>query len=393
MRIKPTLLAAAAISLLSTGAYAVDFGGYFRVGPGQKQSAGDDRRCHNGLALGGKGGIGRLGNECETYAEFALSQGGKAGGVDYKALVMTNFGRGGSDVGDEKVGVAQIYAEGKGFDIAPNQTFWIGKRFYGRADVHMDDTFFVNMTGTGAGVDGIDLGLGSLNVAVFRQGDNDTNPGSRLNLDLTGINVNPGGKLRGTFVYTDYSGPDGETGYGLSLQHDQAGLLGGDNTFWAQYTTGTAGLDMGFRTTNIAGVDIPITAQDSDFKQWRLVESLQWKNGPLSGQVLLQIGEAGTDDTKFKFNSIAGRAAFAMTKNFKIQAELGTSSGKVEGSETARVTKFTIAPTLTVGPNYYDRPELRFYVSTFKFNDAYQALNGLSKSSKTAAGFQAEMWF
>ena len=89
--------------------------------------------------------------------------------------------------------------------------------------------------------------------------------------------------------------------------------------------------------------------------------------------MLLQIGEAGPDDAKLKFNSIAGRAAYAMTKNFKIQAELGTSSGKVEGSETARVTKFTIAPTLTVGPNYYDRPELRFYVSTFKFNDAYQA--------------------
>ena len=81
--------------------------------------------------------------------------------------------------------MAQIYAEGKGFDIAPNQTFWIGKRFYGRADVHMDDTFFVNMSGTGAGMDGIDLGLGSLNVAVFRQGDDDTNPGSRLNLDLS----------------------------------------------------------------------------------------------------------------------------------------------------------------------------------------------------------------
>ena len=35
-----------------------------------------------------------------------------------------------------------MYAEGKGFDIAPNATFWIGKRFYGRADVHIVDTFY-----------------------------------------------------------------------------------------------------------------------------------------------------------------------------------------------------------------------------------------------------------
>jgi maltoporin len=57
------------------------------------------------------------------------------------------------------------------------------------------------------------------------------------------------------------------------------------------------------------------------------------------------------------------------------------------------VTKFTIAPTLTVGPNYYDRPELRLYVSGFNFNNAYQLANGLTKSSKTAVGIQAEMWF
>ena len=61
--------------------------------------------------------------------------------------------------------------------------------------------------------------------------------------------------------------------------------------------------------------------------------------------------------------------------------------------EAENITKFTIAPTLTVGPNYYDRPELRFYVSNFRYNDAYKASASQSKSSKTAAGFQAEIWF
>jgi hypothetical protein len=48
MRIKHTLLAAAAISLLSTSSYAVDWGGYTRIGPGQKQASGDGKRCYNG---------------------------------------------------------------------------------------------------------------------------------------------------------------------------------------------------------------------------------------------------------------------------------------------------------------------------------------------------------
>ena len=193
MKMKHTLLAAAALSLLSTTASAVDWGGYFRVGPGQKSTTGPDAKC---FGANMEGGTYRLGNECNTYGEFMLSQGGQAGGVDYKAYLMTNFFKEGTDIGDTKVGINQIYAEGKGFDIAPNQTFWIGKRFYGRADVHIVDTFFVNMSGTGAGADGFDLGVGSLNVSVFRDGDNTTNPGTRLNLDLNGIKTNPGGTLR-----------------------------------------------------------------------------------------------------------------------------------------------------------------------------------------------------
>lgn len=386
MRIKPTLLAAAAISLLSTGTYAVDWGGYVRVGPGQKQNSGTEKRCFNGGADAGKGGIGRLGNECETYGEFALSQGGEAGGVKYKTLMMANFFNPGSDPGGTETRINQIYVEGQGFDVAPNQTFWVGRRFYHRADVHFDDAFIVDMSGTGAGVDGIDLGMGSLSAAVFRTSDDDVdNPGTRLNLDLEGINTNPGGKLRVTGVFTKFSGDGGEDGFGISLQHNQSALFaGGDNTFWAQYATGSAYLNMGFG----GGTD------DNDKKRWRLTDAMTWIKGPLTGQAMVSIGEEETGPNKRKYNQIAGRVAYAMTKNFKLQAELGTAAQKPSnGAQTERVTKFTIAPTLTVGQNYYDRPELRFYVSTFKFNDAYQAAQGQTKSNKTAAGFQAEIWF
>lgn len=374
-------MAAAICGVLSTGAHALDWSGYFRAGPGQKTStAGDTARC---FGAGFAGGTYRLGNECDTYGEFALSQGGKAGNVEYKALLMTNFYRPGSDVGDEKVGVNQIYAQGKGFDIAPNQTFWIGKRFYGRADVHMVDTFFVNMSGTGGGVDGIALGSVSMNAAVFRDGDNTTNPGTRVNLDFVGLPVNPGGKLRLTATFTDFSGAGGETGNGLSLQHNQSGVLGGDNTLWLQYAQGSAGLNMNFGT-GTAG---------SDVKGWRIVESLQWVTGPLTGQALALVGKQGASGSKQSFNTVGGRVAYAFTQNFKLQGELGVSSIKPQGGTTQRLTKLTVAPTLTVGTGYYDRPELRLYVSSFSFNDAYQAANGLTKSSRTAAGLQVEMWF
>jgi hypothetical protein len=84
--------------------------------------------------------------------------------------------------------------------------------------VHIVDTFFVNLSGVGAGVDSISVGSGKLAVAAFRtDGDNSTKPGSRFNLDFSEFAVNPGGKLRvtGTFVRGDFTG--GTSGGGAIL--------------------------------------------------------------------------------------------------------------------------------------------------------------------------------
>lgn len=379
MKLKHTLLATVALAGMATAAQAVDFGGYFRVGPGSKGA----NKCYGGPL---EGGTYRLGNECNTYGEFRLSQGGKAGGVDYKALLMTNFFKPGSDVGDGSttVKVNQIYAEAKGFDVAPNQTFWVGRRFYGRADVHMVDTFYVNMTGSGAGVEGIDLGVGLLNLAVFRTDESGTTRGTRLNADLNGVSTNPGGKLRITGTYTNFNGPGGENGYGLSFQHNQANFLGGENTAWLQFAQGSAYLNGNFG----GGTD------DSSMKRWRLVESMTWVKGPLTGQAQLVFGKQGAD-TKEKFSTIGGRVAYAFTNNFKLQGELGFSQNKPDGGDTSRLTKFTIAPTLTVGPNYYDRPELRLYYTHANWNETYRLNNPQYGGDKSgdSVGIQVEMWF
>jgi maltoporin len=398
MRTKHSLIAAAALTAMATSVCAVDWGGYVRVGPGQKENSGDGQRCFNGggsaasgSAAPGHGGIGRLGNECHTYGEFALSQGLKAGGVDYKATLMTNFSSaGGSGANGLGVATQQIYVEGKGYDIAPDQTFWIGERFYHRADVHWDDSFYVNMSGTGAGVDGISVAGGSLGLAIFRTGDAAAggNSGTRLNGDLEGINVNPGGKLRVTLDFTSFSGPGGKNGTGLSLQHNQANIFGAENVAWLQFAQGSASTNMAFGNAT----------DGSGTKSWRIADSLTWTTGPLTAQTLVHYGRSQTPSltggtTKVNTLSVGGRVGYAISRNFKLQGELATARTKPDATSSQSVTKLTIAPTLTVGPNYYDRPELRFYVSTFSMNDAYAAANGQTKKSKTAAGFQAEIWF
>ncbi|HJW10499.1 MAG TPA: carbohydrate porin, partial [Albitalea sp.] len=78
-------IAAAVAALGATGANAVDWGGYFRTGPGASTTSGAPRACYG---LSGPGLKYRLGNECDFYGEFLLSQGMKSDGVDYKAYLM-----------------------------------------------------------------------------------------------------------------------------------------------------------------------------------------------------------------------------------------------------------------------------------------------------------------
>ncbi len=409
-------MSAAAITALlgASSASALDYDGYFRVGPGLT-SKNNARACYN---LGITGGHYRLGNECDFYGEFGLAQVGNVDGVTYKAKVMFNEYNPGTNIGSSSSSFEQMYVEAKGYDIAPDSTFWIGKRFFGRADVHILDKFFVNLSGVGAGFDLAAAG-GRLAFAYFSSdnggggvGGNDTtnngggvgtatNPGNRLNIDLTDVPVNPGGKLRvtGTFTNGRFDNPTdgkGTNGFGLSLQHNQtiAGL--GENTLWLQYAQGSAGLDGNFGE---------MTAQSS-VKQMTVVESLVWQVGTFGGQAVALYGSHDKNDltgaAKYSWISVGGRASLALSKNFKLLAEYGHMEKKPDGSPTQKLDKFTFAPTLTTGAGFWNRPELRLYVTTAKWNnaarDAGGSVNGVTglvndKTSGTSFGLQAEVWF
>jgi len=408
MRSALHVAAAAALLGASGGAHAVDWGGYFRVGPGasKKDAA---RACYG---LNGPGLKYRLGNECDLYGEFLLSQGFQAEGVEYKANVMTNISSNGTDTGavspgstgqaatnesleHSKVGVNQLYVEAKGYDIAPGVTFWIGKRFYGRTDVHIVDTFYVNMTGVGAGVDDIGAGAGKINFAYFRTDGDATHPGSRLNVDFHDLPTNVRGKLRVTGTVTSGNFTGGKSGAGLSFQHKQDNMLGlgGINTVWLQFAQGSAGLDANFGNLSAA----------SGTRGLRFVESLSWQVGPLGGQAqaMVQQDKDGATDVKTTSSSIGGRASYAMTKNLKLLAEAGYSQKRPDGSPTQKLAKLTLGPALSTGPGIWDRPELRLYVTTAKWNEAANASAGSGgvtgigdgKTSGTSYGAQVEIWF
>lgn len=391
---RQTLLASSMLAAIAfaPSAFAVDFGGYFRAGPGatKKDTA---RACYG---LSGPGLKYRLGNECDFYGEFLLSHAAKVDDVEYKAHLMTNLFNPGTDTDASKVGINQMYVEGKGFDIAPTANFWVGKRFYGRADVHIVDTFYTNLSGVGAGVDGIaDLGEGKLNFAFFRTDGDATQPGSRVNVDLVGLGVNPGGKLRVTGTYTKGDFTGGTNGFGVSVQHNQENLFGAGsgNVFWLQYAQGSAGLDGNFGT---------LTAV-SQTRSVRAVESINWQAGAFGGQAqaMFQQDKDGVSGTKTNSSSLGGRVSYGVTKNLKLLAELGYSQKKPDGGDTQKLTKLTVGPALSSGPGFFTRPELRLYVTSARWNEAANTAAGAGgvtgigdgKTSGTSYGAQVEVWF
>ncbi len=181
----------------SISASAVDFHGYMRSGLNYG-SQGGNAYC---IGNGSKGHIvGRLGDECDTYAELSLSQeiynkannkftihtliaygtnedfDGVKGQYDYQGNSWQGVGRGGDRAGDhdgtaawngQRTSLREAWA---GYEMPSGIQLWAGKRFYQRKDIHIMDFYYLNNSGTGFGIENIGLNnLGSLSFALIKQ--------------------------------------------------------------------------------------------------------------------------------------------------------------------------------------------------------------------------------
>ena len=189
------LSAAVALALSSVAASAVDFHGYARAGA-QASMEGGDVYCSGNGKRGHK--VGRLGDECDTYAELIFNQEiyNKANSkFDLHTLVMfgtkeqdsmvdrqggtfQNIGFGDGDaVSSDGDGInhnsgqrASLRELWSGYTSDLGYTIWAGRRYYQRKDIHIWDFYYLNNSGTGAGIENISLGanMGNLAFAVIK---------------------------------------------------------------------------------------------------------------------------------------------------------------------------------------------------------------------------------
>jgi len=382
--------AATAATLLGVAgpAQALDWSGYFRAGPGLTSGAAS-RACY-GLGAGSKGMTYRLGNECDFYGEFQISQGFKSNGIDARVTLMTNHYTGATDTNGNGLAIEQLWAEAKGFDVAPQATFWIGKERGRRGDVHIVDTFFVEMAGVGAGFKGQPAGPGQLGVAFYKTDKDASKPGNRLNVEYVGVPTGADGRLNFFFTATDGDFTGGQSGTGLSLRHDQAKLFGTglSNTLFLQFAQGSAGLNANFGD---------LTA-GSRAKSWRIVESVNGQSGPLGGQAMVLLAsEKNGAGVQTDSASVGGRLSYGLTRHLKLIGDVGYSQYKTENRPTAKLLKTTVAAALSTGPEFWTRPEFRLYATHGKWNTEAGNVTGqaslVGKTSNTSYGAQVEWWF
>ncbi|MSE15277.1 maltoporin, partial [Pantoea agglomerans] len=152
-----TAAVALAAALTSPTLYAaidnIDFHGYLRGGVGVSQDGGIEEYQKNK--------IGRLGNEADTYGEVELgSEVYKKDDVSFYVDTMVSmFSDGSNDnettFGDDaQFGLRQLNLQIKG--LVPgdkNAVIWGGKRYYQRHDLHIIDTKYWNISGSGAGIE------------------------------------------------------------------------------------------------------------------------------------------------------------------------------------------------------------------------------------------------
>lgn len=401
-------VALAASVLCSTPAFAeVEYHGYFRTQGGGTTKGGNLQCFDLGWPVALDRDVGRLGNECDSFgdAQFAVGFGDQNDvwgkyhiGFAYKnkdAAAWEDTASGNLNLANEN-----NWFEAGGFFGAgsfEDASIWVGKRHYNRHDAHITDNYYWANNGMGFGIEGIKLGNAKTSFAYFQNGGNanaqDAVVAKRYGLRVYDIAANTNGKLESELVFINGSSadPTKTTGSGTSLmiQHTQDGVLGGFNKL-AVILGNDAGAGFAWQPTYAGGDN-----GNKGAKSWLISEQLNFaiKDTKWSGMLALSAGNVKKWDAQYV--SAVLRPQYNFTKNFSIAAELGHAQGKTATGKPS-MTKFTIAPQLTLSEGFWARPVLRAFVTHAKWNkDAGTVANGVfgTATSGTTFGFQAEAWW
>lgn len=446
---KVALAVAAALAAQAASAGAIDFHGYMRSSVGSSSNGGEcSGRVGNSLA--GFPGNYRLGNECQdNYTELSFSTIVAKNDAGAKFIYNTRMAFGvPNEKSYENIQIAnrENYVSAEG--VLPGAAkLWAGKRFYRESDLHIRDYYYWNVSGTGAGVEAMDLGFGQLAVAWIKP-MNDTggatgdpiNSAHEFDFNLTGIKLTPNMQLqvRGAFALANVADSHKNdynpfnTGSAGSVDNNGWGgfvalntnLLNGFNKTVVQYMGGSLVTpNAGWYEGQNGTPDNRSSAGSSTVRIFDYIAIEPASNFALHGLVLWQKTKAETEDqagntanatnwnwgplgTEGEWFSVGVRPIFSITDTFALQGELSYEQTKTSydgaGDVSNRVRKVTVAPTFRPAKGAWARPEIRFFATYASWSgglgnagtgDAFVDENGVQDNNGINYGVQVEAWW
>ncbi|MFP2923948.1 carbohydrate porin [Pyxidicoccus sp. 3LG] len=430
-RVGPTRVWLAALALLLTrsagadepdlqwGQFQLRLDGYIRAGLGTSRSGATQAAF---MAPGARAKY-RLGNEPETYFELGADGRyllGDSEDPNRRSIQGYFLTAGYAPMGRSfELGVDDIAQAFFAFDnFLPGYRVWLGRRYYERKDIHLNDYFWLN-PGQGAhaglGVDRRFAGGSELKAVVFRLEDLDASEGGVLNsttldLRLAALRTHEGGALT---LWGQYALRHENTspayrerdGFGLGFWFDQEQLLGRNikNTVAVLYRHGAALTqtptnarpvreDQGYDLERARAWELNnnlLLEMDARWSlQWGLV--LRWEDRGLGGEDSVRWFSTGT------------RPLYYLSDYVHVGLELGYDY--VDNEPLARrggLTKATALLQLSKGRGYFTRPVLRLFATGAWWSDAFRGLigtvpEGAPYGSGTwgwTVGAQVEAWW
>jgi maltoporin len=406
-----------------------EFHGYFRSGYGLNSEGGQQ------VAFQAPGADAkfRLGNEAETYGELIFvnnwlnpQHSSDKAWMKTEFLIEANTTNSANSAnfpngtGNDQFRFREAFVQaGNILASQPDAKFWAGERYYRRQHIEIDDFYPLDMSGYGGGVEDLHVGIGKLAVAFLSGARPDiiTRNGNyaKSNIDVRFYDLKgPAGLWAAWFDFATAKGgtaqngtalPAGTTfptinGYAFGLRHQRLEWHGGYHAFSIQYGKGAAS---NFSTS----IDNPNPYIGSSERLLIAEHLLLQPNDRFAIMPIFlfqrtrdgQPGHGFNDWVSFgarpeiffsKYVSLAFEGGFDHTAGF-----VTTANGNTQFDGWLR--KFTIAPQIGAGRQFFSRPVLRMFLTYANWSNGFRGLVGgipfEDRTSGLTYGVQAETWW
>jgi Maltoporin (phage lambda and maltose receptor) len=406
----------------------LEFHGYLRSGYGMN---GEGGKMEAFIAPGAFAKY-RLGNEAETYGEMALTnnwlrEDDPLSAPYIRTTVMMSYSTGENFTFDSltnheqgnDIALRQAFIEGGNvFPAIPDIRVWAGQRYYLRMDIHIDDFYYLDMSGYGSGIEDVPIGkFAKLQLAWLGGSVDDYQVDTHgrlakqnIDLRLTDINV-PLGKLTLWLDYSNVRGGDvtnvfnsngstihvqSSSGFAVGLFHRTAedALFGGYNQFGVQYGQGAA---YNFQSTlDSAGPQL------DDAWHFRVTDHFTiqpWKQFAVQAVALYDKNHFGGPGSDNVWYSVGARPVYFFTDRFSTALEAGVDWVDSDPlHKNGHLWKVTFAPLqISRGQKFFSRPQLRAYVTYAGWSDDFKGSVGgipyMEDTQGLSYGIQAEAWW